>query len=76
MPRRELGKTGWQLSTVGFGGIVVKDETDEAAAGLVKHAVEKGINYFDVAPLYGNAEDKLGPALEPYRKDAFLACKT
>ena len=38
--------------------------------------MEKGVNYFDVAPSYGDAEIKLGPALEPYRKDVFLACKT
>jgi predicted aldo/keto reductase-like oxidoreductase len=42
----------------------------------VAKAVERGINYFDVAPSYGDAEIKLGPALEPYRKDVFLACKT
>ena len=34
------------------------------------------MNYFDVAPTYGDAELKLGPALEPYRKNVFLACKT
>ena len=34
------------------------------------------VNYFDVAPAYGDAEEKLGPALEPYRKHVFLACKT
>jgi aryl-alcohol dehydrogenase-like predicted oxidoreductase len=38
--------------------------------------VERGINYFDVAPTYGNAEERLGPALEPYRQSVFLACKT
>ncbi|MFH1742754.1 MAG: aldo/keto reductase, partial [bacterium] len=32
--------------------------------------------YFDVAPSYGDAEERLGPALEPFRKDVFLACKT
>ena len=42
----------------------------------VKLAIDAGINYFDVAPSYGDAEVKLGPALEPYRKDVFLACKT
>jgi aryl-alcohol dehydrogenase-like predicted oxidoreductase len=76
MQRRQLGKTGEQLSVVGFGGIVVKDETPESAAQLVAQAVERGINYFDVAPSYGNAEERLGPALEPYRKSTFLACKT
>ena len=42
----------------------------------VAEAVDRGINYFDVAPSYGNAEDMLGPALEPHRKGVFLACKT
>ena len=39
-------------------------------------AVDRGINYFDVAPSYGNAQERLGPALAPYRKNSFLACKT
>jgi aryl-alcohol dehydrogenase-like predicted oxidoreductase len=76
MERRTLGKTGERLSIVGFGGIVVKDETPESASQLVTHAIERGINYFDVAPSYGNAEERLGPALEPYRDEVFLACKT
>ena len=76
MERRTLGKTGERLSVVGFGGIVVKDETPESAGQLVAQAIERGINYFDVAPSYGNAEERLGPALEPYRDDVFLACKT
>jgi aryl-alcohol dehydrogenase-like predicted oxidoreductase len=76
MEQRKLGKTGRRLSIVGFGGIVVMNETAESASQLVKQAIERGINYFDVAPSYGNAEYKLGPALEPYRKDVFLACKT
>jgi len=76
MEKRLLGKTGERLSVVGFGGMVVRDEEPAAAARLVAQAVERGINYFDVAPTYGNAEQVLGPALEPYRRSAFLACKT
>lgn len=80
MPRRVYGRRGGregvELSIIGFGGIVVKDAEPEHAARVVAEAVEKGINYFDVAPSYGDAEAKLGPALQPYRKDAFLACKT
>jgi len=76
MERRKLGNTGESLSMVGFGGIAVKDEDLTDAARLVAQAVERGINYFDVAPSYGNAEERLGPALEPYRKQVFLACKT
>jgi predicted aldo/keto reductase-like oxidoreductase len=76
LERRALGKTGEKLSIVGFGGIVVMNATTEQAAQRVKTAIDGGINYFDVAPSYGNAEDMLGPALEPYRKGVFLACKT
>ena len=61
---------------IGFGGIVVMDATTQQAASRVKEAIDYGINYFDVAPSYGNAEEMLGPALEPYRKKVFLACKT
>ncbi len=77
MQKRKLGKTGEQLSVIGFGGILVTDETPENAAAFVAEAVEeRGVNYFDVAPTYGNAEEMLGPALEPYRDGVFLACKT
>jgi aryl-alcohol dehydrogenase-like predicted oxidoreductase len=74
--KRSLGRTGEMLSIIGFGGIVVKDAIPQEAATDVKLAIDAGINYFDVAPSYGDAEIKLGPALEPYRKNVFLACKT
>lgn len=74
--KRSLGRTGEMLSIIGFGGIIVKDATPSDASVIVKEAIDRGINYFDVAPSYGDAEIKLGPALEPYRKDVFLACKT
>jgi aryl-alcohol dehydrogenase-like predicted oxidoreductase len=74
--KRTLGKTGEQLSIIGFGGIVVMDEETGAAKNIVAEAVDRGINYFDIAPSYGNAQERLGPALAPYRKNCFLACKT
>jgi aryl-alcohol dehydrogenase-like predicted oxidoreductase len=74
--RRTLGKTGEQLSIIGFGGIVVMDESSGEASNIVAEAVDRGINYFDVAPSYGNAQKMLGPALAPYRNKCFLACKT
>src|ERR1700739_4984325 len=74
--RRTLGRTGEQLSIIAFGGIVVMNETTGEASNVVAEAVDRGINYFDVAPSYGNAQERLGPALAPYRKNCFLACKT
>lgn len=74
--RRTLGKTGEKLSIIGFGGIVVMNEDPSASSNIVAEAVDRGINYFDVAPSYGNAQERLGPALAPYRQNCFLACKT
>ncbi len=74
--RRTLGQTGEKLSMLGFGGFVLNQSTPEQAVEWVRLAYEKGVNYFDVAPTYGNAEERLGPALEPFRKNVFLACKT
>src|SRR5580658_8334038 len=76
IPRRTLGKTGEQLSIIGFGGVVVMNETTGESSNIVAEAVDRGVNYFDVAPSYGNAQERLGPALAPYRKNSFLACKT
>jgi aryl-alcohol dehydrogenase-like predicted oxidoreductase len=76
-PRR-LYKDSVFLSTIGFGGIILMGMEQAEADRAVADAVAHGINYFDVAPSYGDgeAEVRLGPALQPWRKDVFLACKT
>jgi predicted aldo/keto reductase-like oxidoreductase len=76
LPKRRYGRTKEELSIIGFGGMVVKDVTPKDAANFVAEAVDRGVNYFDVAPFYGNAQQRLGPALKPYRQKCFLACKT
>jgi aryl-alcohol dehydrogenase-like predicted oxidoreductase len=76
IPKRRLGKTGIELSIIALGGVAVMDTEQSFANNLVAEAFDRGINYFDVAPSYDNAQERLGPALEPYRKRVFLACKT
>ena len=56
--------------------MVMQDVTVKEASKYVAEAVDRGVNYFDVAPFYGNAQRRLGPALKPYRQNCFLACKT
>jgi predicted aldo/keto reductase-like oxidoreductase len=77
IPKR-VYKGDVKLSMVGFGGIVVVGMEQKAADREVAAAFDRGINYFDVAPSYfnGEAEMKLGPAVQPYRSKSFLACKT
>lgn len=76
MTRRPFGKTGETLSLVGMGGIVVSKIEQSDANDMVAWAVDQGVNYMDVAPSYGNAQERLGPALKPHRDKCFLACKT
>ena len=77
LPRREY-RDGIELSIIGFGGIVVNGQEQPSGNDEVARAVDRGVNYFDVAPAYNNgeAEIKLGIALQPYRDQSFLACKT
>jgi len=77
LPRRRY-RDGVELSIIGFGGMVVVGQEQAAADRLAAEAIERGVNYFDVAPTYGDgeAETKLGHALVPHRRNLFLACKT
>ena len=76
MEQRVLGRTGEALSVVGVGGLVPTNEKPSKVSQIVACAVNRGINFFDTGPSYGNSEELLGPALKPYRESVFLACKT
>jgi L-galactose dehydrogenase len=82
MKFRELGKTGWKVSILGFGAAPLGgmhgaiEEKDGIRA--VRTAIDLGINFIDVAPYYGlsMAESVLGKALqEVSREKYFLATK-
>jgi aryl-alcohol dehydrogenase-like predicted oxidoreductase len=77
LPRRPY-KNGIDLSIIAFGGIVVVGLSQEEASRRVAAAYDRGVNYFDCAPSYfdGEAEIKLGEALQPWRSKVFLAEKT
>jgi aryl-alcohol dehydrogenase-like predicted oxidoreductase len=76
--QRRPFKQDVQLSILGFGGMTLVGMDQADASRLVAESLDWGINYFDVAPFYGDgeAETKLGRALEPFRQGVFLACKT
>jgi aryl-alcohol dehydrogenase-like predicted oxidoreductase len=67
-----------QLSIIGLGGMLLVGMEQSTVNDIVAESFRRGINYFDVAPFYGDgeAEQKMGIALEPYRNRVFLACKT
>ncbi len=75
---KRLYKDKIELSIIGLGGVVVCGMEQKAADAIVADSFERGVNYYDVAPSYfdGEAETKLGHALQPFRNKIFLACKT
>ncbi len=77
MHRRKY-KDGVELSIIGFGGMVLVGMEQSRVNRLVAGSIERGVNYFDIAPFYGSgeAEKKLGSSLSTRRQKIFLACKT
>jgi D-threo-aldose 1-dehydrogenase len=81
MERRRIGRTGLEVTVLGFGcgpiGGLFGKVPDERAYATVRAARDSGIDYFDVAPLYGIglAEHRLGEAMRGRRKDFVLSTK-
>src|SRR5919204_6376344 len=76
-----LGRTGLRVSRVGFGGggigQVWGPTTEAESVRTIHRALELGVNFFDVAPSYGNgkAEEALGRALQGRQEQVVVATK-
>jgi aryl-alcohol dehydrogenase-like predicted oxidoreductase len=82
MQKRKLGKSGLEVSAIGFGCMGLNYHRGPAPdrremIALVRAAVERGVTFFDTAEVYGpfTNEDLVGEALEPFRKDVVIATK-
>ncbi len=80
MPTRTLGRTGQTVSLLGIGCAPFRRDqvSVENVSEMLYSAVAAGVNYFDTAPNYGNAEEKMGPALKDkqLRDKMFIVTKT
>lgn len=73
LPRRKLGKTGLDVSTLVYGS----EFLDENSIDLLERLIESGVNYIDTAPMYrkGGVERTLAPVLRRHRDKLILASK-
>lgn len=76
MEKRRLGRLGHQSSVLIYGAAALADVSQEVADRSIQQALDGGINHFDAAADYGDAELRLGPWMPQIRDRIFLATKT
>ncbi|CAG7627999.1 aldo/keto reductase [Paenibacillus allorhizosphaerae] len=76
MLQRQMGRLGYMSSVVMFGAAKLGNVTQEEADESVQFALDHGINHFDTAASYGDAELRMAPWMSKYRERVFLATKT
>jgi aryl-alcohol dehydrogenase-like predicted oxidoreductase len=82
MKKRVLGKTGLEVSAIGFGCMGLNFSYSHAlskdqSVALIRQAVERGETFFDTAEIYGpfTNEEIVGEALKPVRDQVVIATK-
>jgi len=76
MQTRRLGRLGHDSSVLIYGAASLSEVNQDRADASVQEALDAGINHFDVAADYGDAELRLGPWMPKIRQQIFLATKT
>jgi aryl-alcohol dehydrogenase-like predicted oxidoreductase len=82
MQKGTLGKTGLEVSALGFGCMGIsqsygRPSSREDGIAIIRAAVDRGVTFFDTAEVYGpyTNEDVVGEALEPVRDQVSIATK-
>ncbi len=81
LPRRMLGKTGFEVTTLGFGAMELRggpsgpEITDEEAERVLNAVLDSGINFIDTSIDYGRSEELIGRFISTRRDEYFLASK-
>ena len=82
MKQRELGRSGLHVSAIGLGCMGMTHAyfplpDKQQMVTLIRHAVERGVTFFDTAEIYGPFDNEalLGEALAPVRDQVVIATK-
>jgi aryl-alcohol dehydrogenase-like predicted oxidoreductase len=81
IPRRALGRTGLEVTTLGFGAMELRgsrgapEMSDEEAGRLLNTVLDEGINFIDTSIDYGRSEERIGKLISHRRSEYVLASK-
>ncbi len=76
MQTRTFGRTGHSSTLAIFGGAAFWEISQADANQVLEQVLAAGVNHFDIAPSYGQAEIRVGPWMPRIRNQIFLGCKT
>jgi len=74
--KQTFGRTGHASTRIIFGAYALSKATQAEADRVLEVLLKYGVNHIDTAPLYGNAEQRVGSWMEKHRRDFFIATKT
>src|ERR1700692_2721415 len=81
LPKRQLGRTGLQVTTLGYGSMELRgaprarDTTDAQAETILNAVLDAGINFIDTSIDYGVSEERIGRYISHRRSEYYLASK-
>jgi aryl-alcohol dehydrogenase-like predicted oxidoreductase len=81
LPKRQLGRTGLQVTTLGYGAMEIRgaprgrDVSPEQAGRILDAVLDAGINYIDTSIDYGKSEELIGEFISIRRSEYYLASK-
>ncbi len=76
MQTRTFGPSGHPSTLAIFGGAAFWEISQADADKVLEQVLAAGVNHFDIAPSYGQAEIRVGPWMPRIRQEIFLGCKT
>jgi predicted aldo/keto reductase-like oxidoreductase len=74
--KQRLGRTGLEVTRLGFGGIPIQRISEEEAVSVVKHVIEQGVTLLDTARGYTNSEERIGLALKQTDGQVYISSKS
>ena len=81
LPKRALGRTGLEVTTLGYGAMELRGApsgpqiSDDAADRILNAVLDAGINFIDTSIDYGRSEELIGRFIPHRRSEYFLASK-